>query len=102
MPASSRVPWLVCYDIADPRRLHRVWRSVSKWATPFQYSVWKHSATRKDLAECLARMDDLIDSRYDDVRAYGLLTGGQHVVYGEGRLPKGVLVDDLVFNNREN
>ena len=32
--------WLVCYDIAEPRRLARVWRAVREFGVPLQYSVF--------------------------------------------------------------
>ncbi len=94
MPAGRQTPWLVCYDIADPDRLRKVWKSVSRWATPFQYSVWKYSATRKQLNAQLSDINEIIDARDDDVRAYALLIGGRHAVYGDGRLPEGVMVDE--------
>jgi hypothetical protein len=31
--------WLVCYDIAEPRRLARVGRAAREFAVPLQYSV---------------------------------------------------------------
>ena len=102
MPASRRIPWLICYDIADPRRLQKVHRIVSRCAEPFQYSVFRKNATRKEVVRILQRIEDFIDTRYDDVRAYPLLTTAPPVVYGRRRLPEGVLFADqsgLLFNS---
>jgi len=32
--------YLVCYDIRDPRRLHRVHRAMKGYGEPWQYSVF--------------------------------------------------------------
>ncbi len=103
MPASRRLPWLVCYDITDDRRRVRVHRTVSRHATPFQYSVFRKSATRVEVVGVLQDVERLIEPTQDDVRAYALLTTGRHAVYGRSRLPGGVLFTDhadMLFVNR--
>jgi hypothetical protein len=37
--ARAATAWLVCYDIAEPRRLARVGRAAREFAVPLQYSV---------------------------------------------------------------
>lgn len=90
MPASRRTPWLICYDIADRRRLVQVNREVSRCAWPFQYSVFRADANRKDIARSLARIALYTDPNHDDLRAYPLLTTADPFTYGRNRLPAGV------------
>ena len=101
MPASRKNPWLICYDIADPDRLRDVHKAVSQYALPFQYSIYRTEATRRDIVSCLDDVVDLIDPRRDDVRAYPLLTTARHTIYGRSRLAEGVLwgQTDMFFDN---
>ena len=92
MSASRRTPWLVCYDIADPTRLQRVHRTISRRAIPFQYSVFCASGTRNAIEDMLAEVETHIDPRYDDVRAYPLLTSARPLVYGRSLLPDRVTI----------
>ena len=102
MPAARRVPWLICYDIADPRRLGRVHKLVSRQAEPLQYSVYRVCATRKEAVHALNTVAAEIDSRADDLRAYPLLTAATPVIYGRSLTPSGVKLlygRDALFNN---
>lgn len=92
MPAGRRTPWLVCYDVADPSRLQRVHRAVSRRAIPFQYSVFLAWGTRSTVEDLLAEVETHIDPRCDDVRAYPLLTSARPVLYGRSCLPDGVII----------
>lgn len=86
----SRQPYLVAYDIADPRRLQRVARCVGRRGLRIQYSVFLAQLTprqRKKLADELRR---LIDPRVDDVRLYPLPARLEPVVYGRSHWPEGV------------
>ena len=104
MPASRRTPWIICYDIADPRRLHKVHRTVSRNAEPIQYSVFRKNATRNKVLAVLREVEHSIDHRYDDVRAYPLLTTASPMLYGRRLLPEGVWRadhPDLFFSNSQ-
>ena len=92
MPAARETPWLICYDIADPRRLQRVHRVISRRAIPFQYSIFYVSAIRKDIESLLHAVAAEIDPRRDDVRAYPLLTTARPFIYGRSRLPDRVML----------
>ena len=87
MPAGRPTPWLICYDIADPPRLQRVHRTITRHAVPLQYSVFYTDATRTTVTGILADVSDHIDPRYDDLRAYPLLTTSRPVLYGRSLLP---------------
>jgi CRISPR-associated protein Cas2 len=64
--------WLVCYDIAEPRRLARVWRAVREFGVPLQYSVFWARLDGIGLAGALGAIAARIDPRADDVRLYPL------------------------------
>ena len=65
----SRV-WIIGYDITDPRRLGRVHRAMVNRATPIEYSIFLFIGDERQVAECLAAVDTLIDGKTDDVRCY--------------------------------
>lgn len=62
--------WLVCYDIADPRRLRRVHRYLSRHALPCQYSVFILAASEEQAEAHCDALARLIEERVDDVRMY--------------------------------
>jgi len=92
MPANRRTPWLLCYDIANPRRLQRVHRVACRHAVPLQYSVFHVTATRREAMAVLGEIEEYIDHRYDDVRLYPLSTTTHATVRGRSRLPQDVLL----------
>lgn len=82
--------YLICYDIADPRRLGRVHRYIVKHTVFIQLSVYYLEGSKKDLAELLKGMTMLIDARYDDVRAYTVKPLKHAVQIGTRWLPEGI------------
>ncbi len=94
MPSNRLTPWLIAYDIAAANRLQRVHRALCQSAEPFQLSVFRMAATRRQVEELMGQLEGLIDPKKDDVRAYPLSTNGRHLVYGPPCLPEGVLFLD--------
>lgn len=92
MPSNRLTPWLIAYDIAAANRLQRVHRALCQSAEPFQRSVFRMAATRRQVEGLMGKLEGLIDPKSDDVRAYPLSTNGRHLVYGLPRLPEGVLL----------
>lgn len=84
--------FLLSYDIADPRRLARVHRTVKRQGLPLQYSVFLIADTPAVLDGLLAELDDIIDPRADDIRVYPLPTRLDADSYGRQFLPLGVLL----------
>ncbi len=82
--------WLICYDIANPRRLGRVHRATARFAIQVQYSVYWARLDRPALDAALASLARLIHPREDDVRFYPLPEN--LVVYPMGRalFPEGI------------
>lgn len=82
--------WVIGYDIANPRRLARVYRRMCAHATPLEYSVFLliGSAHAKDA--CLDEVAALIDPKDDDVRCYPLPGRGYQARIGRASLPAGI------------
>jgi CRISPR-associated protein Cas2 len=86
--------WLVCYDIAAPRRLARVWRAVREFGVPMQYSVFWARLDGLALNAALRAVATRIDPRADDVRFYPLPENVQITGLGRDVLPLGVTFGD--------
>jgi len=89
--------WLVCYDIAEPRRLARVWRAVREFAVPLQYSVFWARLDGTGVAAALSALAGRIDPRLDDVRLYPLPENVQITGLGRDVVPLGVDLGDPVL-----
>ena len=87
--------YIICYDIANPRRLGRIHRALKKQAIAVQYSVFLFSGTEEQLQRCLNQLQTLMDVRYDDIRAYPLPQRGLRLVLGPSVLPEGILLGSL-------
>jgi len=83
--------YLVCYDIADERRLAKVYDFMKGRGIHLQYSVFYCSFTWRELLEIKEQISSLINGDEDDVRIYPLPSGGKVYVMGCGeRVPEGV------------
>jgi CRISPR-associated protein Cas2 len=88
-----RSQYLVCYDIADPRRLGKVHRYLKGEALPLQYSVFLASLTWPELETMKGELARLIEATADDVRIYPLPSGDVIQAFGLGdRVPEGIAV----------
>lgn len=81
---------LICYDIANPRRLGRVHRYLKRHACAVQYSVFLFTGTREQLERCLAQLEKLMEPKEDDIRAYPLPQRGYRLSVGKSTLPEGI------------
>lgn len=87
---ARRRAYLVAYDIADPKRLARVRRYLSKCAAPVQYSVFVATWDLAEWSEHWRRLEDLIDAREDDVRAYPMPAARHVMTWGRSRTAEGI------------
>ena len=71
-PESETQRWLLAHDIADPKRLQKVWRLMRKEGLPLQYSVYLVQGNRQRVQRLLEKITPLIDSKKDDLRVYPL------------------------------
>jgi CRISPR-associated protein Cas2 len=62
-----RNTFLVCYDIADDKRLRRVFKAMRDFGDHLQYSVFECQFTPADLARCRHAMSELINHHQDQV-----------------------------------
>ncbi len=96
MPLNKRAKFLVCYDIADPRRLSRVHRCIKQRGLPMQYSVFMAIMSPRQLDALLCELADIVHPGQDDVRAYRLPPRPDIVYIGPEPLPEGVMLHDGV------
>lgn len=89
MPAMA--DYLVCYDIADHRRLARLHRCLRRHALPIQYSVFLLTAGEAGLRRCVEEASRLIDAKTDDLRIYSLPKDGLRARLGRALFPEGVV-----------
>jgi len=82
--------WVIGYDIANPRRLAKVYRRMCAHATPMEYSVFLLVGTERTKERCLAEVAGIIDGKQDDVRCYPLPGRGFQARIGRASLPAGV------------
>lgn len=66
------MPYVVAYDIADPRRLARVARALERRAVRCQKSVFLFRGDAAAVAALLDTLTPLLDSEQDVVQAWKL------------------------------
>ncbi|MBA2319852.1 MAG: CRISPR-associated endonuclease Cas2 [Deltaproteobacteria bacterium] len=67
MTTHSKRVWLVCYDIANDKRLRKVYKLCRGYGEHLQYSVFRCVLSDLRLAEMKARLLDVVDERQDQV-----------------------------------
>ena len=94
MALNERRTWLIGYDVAQPKRLRRVYRLLRKVAVPVQYSVFLAEETAQGIRRIRDELAALINPREDDVRIYLLPAHADVAYYGKRALPEGLLLLD--------
>jgi CRISPR-associated protein Cas2 len=90
MPSNQLRLHLICYDIADPKRLGRVHRYLRKYAMPLQYSVFIAYTAPKTVSGILVGIAKLIEPSEDDIRCYTLPSKLDITHLGRQMFPDGV------------
>lgn len=62
-----RTSYLVCYDIADEKRLRKVFQTMRGFGDHLQYSVFECQLTPTDLARCRMELSEIIHHKEDQV-----------------------------------
>ena len=69
--------YLVCYDIADPKRLAKLARFLEKRAFRIQYSVFfAPKKSKEDIYRLAQEITEFIEPQEDDVRIYKIKNYG--------------------------
>lgn len=100
MADNQPVLFLVCYDIANVKRLSRVHRYLKSQGLPIQYSVFTVELTKKKLTTLLSALQALIHPREDDVRCYALPARLDFDLVGRQVFAEGVLLFSATGGNR--
>lgn len=82
--------YLICYDIADPKRLAKVHRRTVNSAIFVQYSVYFFQGSQVELQSVLDDLQSVINNAEDDIRAYSIASIKEAIIRGKTWLP-----DDL-------
>jgi CRISPR-associated protein Cas2 len=91
MAQNDTARYLVTYDIADPKRLSRLFRFLKKQGVPIQYSVFLVESSAAKMANLMVKIAKMIHKDADDVRAYRMPENGWQVSLGASILPEDVL-----------
>jgi len=59
--------WIVCYDIADPKRLASVGKTMKDFGARLQFSVFHCELSDVDVVRMRERLRDLIDHAQDRI-----------------------------------
>jgi CRISPR-associated protein Cas2 len=90
--------WLIAHDIADPKRLQKVWRFMQKEGVRLQYSVYLFSGSREQLDQVLDKLNKIVNNKEDDVRIYAITENtriwGLGIQFNDG----GNALYDTLFN----
>ncbi len=62
-----RNSYIVCYDIADPKRLRQVFKTMRAWGDHLQFSVFECQLTRMDAVRLRAELADIVHHDEDQV-----------------------------------
>lgn len=92
MAANKTRLYLLAYDIADPRRLTQVHRTVRAVGAPLQYSVFLVPGTSAAIDALLQDLAAIINAALDDIRVYPLPSRLDADHYGRQWIPEGVQI----------
>ena len=62
-----RNSYIVSYDIADPKRLRQVFKTVRAWGDHLQFSVFECHLTRMDMVRLRAELAEIIHHDEDQI-----------------------------------
>jgi len=74
--------YLVTYDISDPRRWRKVFKTMHGYGEHVQLSVFRCDLTRTDLARLKMRLNEAIHDREDQVLIVRLGPSTAKVIHG--------------------
>jgi len=88
-----KAPYLICYDITEPKRLAKVFKYMKGKGIHLQYSVFHCLLTWHELMIMKHELRKRIEETEDDVRIYPLPSSCKVIIMGLGsKVPKGVQI----------
>ncbi len=79
----KRYDFLICYDIADNKRLQKIAKTLEKEAIRIQFSVFLFpKASKEELFALLDKILKIYDKNQDDIRVYNIKNSGIHLASG--------------------
>lgn len=64
--------YLICYDIAHPKRLRKIYSFLRRKYTHIQYSVFFGRIDEAELTDLITELSKRINQKEDDIRIYPL------------------------------
>jgi CRISPR-associated protein Cas2 len=89
--------WLVCYDIADPKRLRKVASVCEDFGYRMQYSVFFCRLSPTELVRLRSRLYDIIDLTEDQVLFLPLCAKCVNAIEAIGRATEAHDAKDVVI-----
>lgn len=91
--------YLLCYDIANNKRLQRLQRFMKDQGLPLQYSVFLLHTSSLELLVLLEAVRKKINEKEDDVRIYPISSTIEFLALGRQELGQGMtLTGDGLIN----
>jgi len=59
--------YLVCYDICDPKRWRKIYKTMKRFGEWMQLSVFQCRLTREKILRLTDRLNDMADKKEDNV-----------------------------------
>jgi len=87
--------FLICYDIKDVKRLQALYRFVSKFAIPVQYSVFYFNNNAEFIELLTEPINDIIKQDEDDIRIYRINMKKKFITLGKHIIAPGVTISGL-------
>ena len=67
----KRFSFLICYDIADKKRLRGIARALEKCAIRIQKSIfYGMDMSKKELSTLVLELEEILNEKEDDIRIY--------------------------------
>lgn len=84
--------YLIAYDISEPRRLRRLHRYLRTQGIAMQQSVFLVRRDTREIAPLMDELDQYIDAKHDDLRAYPVTAPGEIWLHGQRAVEGPVLL----------
>ena len=91
--------YLIGYDISDEKRLQKIHKKMTAFATPIQYSVFLFEGNISHLQSELDEVLEIFNKKEDDLRVYPLPAKGNQWQLGKMILPEGIVWTALPINS---